>query len=122
MRGKLACMALDVTIEKLNDVSAVVTLSGPLSLGTNLKILDTQLQQLIEEGVVRLILDMTACPYADSSGLGVMVHTYGLTEAKGGAIRLCGVSERIARMLQLTHTEKLLPHDADLAASIAALG
>jgi anti-sigma B factor antagonist len=115
-------MSLDVTVEKLNDVSAVVTLTGPLSLGTNLKILDTQLQQLIEEGVVRLVLDLTACPYADSSGLGVMVHTHGLAEAKGGEIRLCGVSDRIARMLELTHTQTLLLRDADLAASIAALG
>ena len=122
MRGKLACMALDVTVKKLDDTSAVITLTGPLSLGTNLKILDTQLQQLIEDGVVRLILDLTDCPYADSSGLGVMVHTYGLTEAKGGAVRLCGISERIARMLELTHTGTMLPHDPDLATSIAALG
>ena len=115
-------MALDVVVKKLNDVSAVVTLNGPLSLGTNLKILDTQLQQLVEEGVVRLIFDMTECPYADSSGLGVMMHTSGLTESKGGTIRLCGISERIARMLELTHTANLLPHDADLATSITELG
>ncbi len=115
-------MALEVLVKKLNAVSAVVTLGGPLSLGTNLKILDTQLQQLIEEGVVRLILDLEDCPYADSSGLGVMVHMYGLTQAKGGAIRLCGVSERISRMLQLTHVETLLPQDASVAESIAALG
>ena len=122
MRGTLACMSLEVMIKKLENGSAVLTISGPLSLGTNLKVLDTQLQQLIEEGVVRLVLDLTACPYADSSGLGVMVHTYGLIDAKGGKIRLCGVPERISRMLELTHTETLLPRDADLAASIAALG
>ena len=114
-------MSLEVTIQKLNDISAVVTLSGPLSLGTNLKIVDMQLQQLLEEGVVRLVLDLSACPYADSSGLGVMVHVHGIAEAKGGAIRLCGVSERIVRMLELTHTDTLLPCDADLATSIAAL-
>lgn len=115
-------MALDVTIKKLSEVSAVVALSGSLTLGTNLKVLDTQLQQLIETGVVRLVLDLTDCPYADSSGLGVMVHTHGLAAAKGGTIRLCGVSERITRILQLTHTEALLPQDADSAASIAAIG
>jgi anti-anti-sigma factor len=114
-------MSLDVTVEKLNEAAAVVTLTGPLSLGTNLKIVDMQLQQLIEEGVTSLVLDLTACPYADSSGLGVMVHTHGLAEAKGGSVRLCGVSERIVRMLELTHTDSLLPRDADLAASIAAL-
>ena len=114
-------MALDVTLDRLNDVTAVVTLSGPLNLGTDLKIFDTQVQQLIEEGVRRLILDLTGCPYADSSGLGVMVHAYGLIDAKGGLIRLCGVSDRIASMLKMTHTDPLLPCDADLAASMAAL-
>ena len=115
-------MALEVSIDRLNETSAVVTLTGALSLGTNLKILDDRLQQLTEQGVVRLVLDLTACPYTDSSGLGVMIHTCGLVQARGGAIRLCGVSERIARMLQLTHTDTMLPSDTDLASSLAALG
>jgi anti-anti-sigma factor len=115
-------MALDVTVERLSGGSAVVTVQGPMSLGTNLKILDTQLQQLIEEGVVKLVLDLTACPYCDSAGLGVMVYAHGLIVAKDGMIRLCGVSERVAALLKLTQTEPLLPCDADLAASMAALG
>lgn len=115
-------MALDVTVEKLNDVSALVTARGPLSLGTNLKILDTRLQQLIADGVTRLVLDLTESPYADSAGLGVLIHAYGLIRAKSGSMRLCGVSERIDALLKLTHTETLLPCDADSAASIAAIG
>ena len=117
----LACMALTVELDRPNDVTAILTLSGPLNLGTDLKIFDTQVQLLIEEGVRRLVLDLTACPYTDSSGLGVMVHAYGLIDKKGGAIRLCGVSERIASMLKMTHTDPLLPCDEDLAASLAAL-
>jgi anti-anti-sigma factor len=115
-------MALDTTVDRLDQRSAVVTVRGPLSLGTNLKIVDTQLQQLIEDGVVRLVLDLTSCPYCDSAGLGVMVHAHGLIDAKGGMIRLCGVPERIAALLKLTHTGPLLPCDVDSAASIAAFG
>ena len=115
-------MALDATVERLNQLSAIVAVRGPLSLGTNLKIVDTQVQQLIEEGVVKLVLDLTECPYCDSAGLGVMVHAYGLLDAKGGKIRLCGVSDRVAALLKMTHTEALLPCDADSAASIAAMG
>jgi len=115
-------MALEVTLDRLNDTSALVTVRGPMNLGTSLKILDTQLQQLIEEGVIRLVLDLTASPYADSAGLGVLIHAYGLIRSKGGTMRLCGVSERIDALLKLTHTETLLPCDPDSAASIAALG
>ena len=115
-------MSLEVAFEKLDDLSAVATLRGPLTLGTNLKIVDTQLQHLISEGVVRLVLDLTECPYADSSGLGTLIHVSGLIQAHGGAVRLCGVSERIAALLAMTHTDKLLPSDANVAASLAALG
>jgi anti-sigma B factor antagonist len=115
-------MALDITVERLSGVSALVTVQGAMSLGTNLKILDTQLQQLIEEGVLKLVLDLTASPYADSAGLGVLIHAFGLVRARGGSMRLCGVSERIAALLKLTHTDAMLPCDADLAESMAALG
>jgi anti-anti-sigma factor len=115
-------MALDITVERLSDVSALVTVQGAMSLGTNLKILDTKLQQLIEGGVVKLVLDLTESPYADSAGLGVLIHAFGLIRAKGGSMRLCGVSERIGALLQLTHTDAILPCDADLAASMAELG
>jgi anti-sigma B factor antagonist len=115
-------MALDVTVEKLSGVSALVTVQGAMSLGTNLKILDMQLQQLIEEGVIKLVLDLTASPYADSAGLGVLIHAFGLIRSKGGSMRLCGVSDRIGALLKLTHTDAVLPCDADLAASMAALG
>jgi anti-anti-sigma factor len=115
-------MALELTTEKLDAHTAVVTMTGSLTLGTNLKIADTQLQQLITDGVTRLVLDLTACPYSDSAGLGVLVHTYGLLREHGGAIRLCGTPERVSALLKMTKLERLLPCDPDRATSIAELG
>ena len=115
-------MSLRGLVDRIDEQTAVVAVSGPLTLGTNLKILDTQMQELVADGVTRLVVDLGESAYADSSGLGLLVHAYGLVNERRGAIRLCGVSERIASLLRMTKADGFLPSDADRAASLAALG
>ena len=114
-------MALEMTVERLDAETAVGTITGPLTMGTNLKTIDSNLQTLVAEGVTRLVLDLTECPYSDSAGLGVLMQTFGLLREKDGQLRLCGVGERIGRMLRLTTTDKFFRCDATRAESVAAL-
>jgi anti-anti-sigma factor len=121
-RGTLAGMAIQLVIEELSPDSAVVTFEGSLNLGTTLQTADKQLQSLIGNGVKNLVLDLSAVPYCDSAGLGVIVHTYGLAEQSGGKVRICGASGRVAGVFKMTRTDTFLSIDADRATSIAALG
>ncbi len=115
-------MALEATIETVGDgQTAVVTLVGLMTLGTNLKTADQQVQTALGQGAKNLVLDLTGVEYSDSAGLGMLVHTYGLVKAKGGVLRLCGVQKRVTQMLKLTTTDKFLMVDADRAASVAAI-
>ncbi len=115
-------MPLEVDIKYIVPDIAVVTLKGSLTLGTSLKIADSQIQAPILNGFSKLVLDMTAVSYVDSAGLGVIVHAYGLTHERKGALRLCGVQERVAAMLKMTRTDLFLSIDSDVAASLAAIG
>lgn len=114
-------MPLEAIVQRLPPDIAVLTLSGPLTLGTNLKTLDGTIQMLLGTGARRLVFDLSASPYADSAGLGTLIHTSGLVAERGGTMRLAGVSDRILSMLRMTRTEGLLPMDLDTAASLAAL-
>ena len=114
-------MALDVTIEKLNDIVAVAAVHGALSMGTNLKTVDSNLQTLVAGGIKRLVLDLSDCPYLDSSGLGLVVMLNGLLGASGGKLRLCGVNSRVAGLLSLTRTDTFLVCDVDRAESLSAI-
>jgi anti-sigma B factor antagonist len=115
-------MTLQTTIQHLEADTAVVSFAGNLTLGMGLKVADAQIQRLVEEGVSRMVIDLTAVPYVDSAGLGALVHTYGLTREKSGMLRLCGVTERVAALLKMTGMDAVLPVDADAAASLAAFG
>jgi anti-sigma B factor antagonist len=115
-------MALNMVVEEVGTGCSVATISGALTMGTNLKTLDNNLQSLIAGDVRHLVLDVTACSYADSSGLGLLMHTYGLMDEHGGKLRLCGASERLISLLRMTRTDGILACDPDRAASLAAIG
>jgi|GEM_PF-963771 len=115
-------MALEAVIDRIDATTAVVTMSGSLTLGTALKVVDTKLQQLVQDGVSKLVVDVTACAYIDSAGLGTLVYAYGVIQEKGGSVRLCGGNERVGALLKLTKMDGFMPCDADSAASLAAIG
>ena len=113
-------MPLEAAIQRIDTSTGAVTLSGPITLGTNLKTLDAQIQTLLDSGVTRLAFDLSAAPYADSAGLGTLIHTAGLLAERNGALRLASVSDRILSMLRMTRTEALFTLDPDIATSLAA--
>ena len=113
-------MIMTATIEKLPDATAVVTLSGALTLGTSLKLADSQVQGAIAEGVTRMVFDLTSVNFVDSAGLGMMVYTHGMLSQKNGSLRLCGVAPRILSLLQLTKMDSVLAVDGSRAESLAS--
>ena len=115
-------MTLQASFERIHADTAVITFVGSLTLGMNLKMADDQIRGLVEGGVSRLVLDLTAVPYMDSAGLGTLVHTNGLLLRGGGMLRLCGLGERLAAVLKLTNMDAVLSVDPDAGASLAALG
>jgi anti-sigma B factor antagonist len=114
-------MPLNASIEKPSPSTAVVTLTGQMSLGTSLKVADSQILGLVKDGVSRLVIDLTAVDYMDSAGLGLIVYVFGTLREKNGTLRICGVAPRIQSLLQLTKTDTFLAIDQTRAESLAAL-
>jgi anti-anti-sigma factor len=114
-------MPLSSTIETLPQGIAVVRLSGGLTLGTSLKIADSQIQSAIEAGVSKMVIDLTDVEYVDSAGLGMLMYAYGMLNEKKGVLRVCGVTDRVLSLLRMTKTDMFLPIDKDVDESLTAL-
>jgi anti-sigma B factor antagonist len=114
-------MPVTATIERLPEDAAVITLTGHLTLGTSLKVAESQLLGVIADGVTKIVVDLTGVDYMDSAGLGMLVFGYGTLSEKNGAFRLCGVSHRILSLLQITKTDTFMAIDQDREQSLAAL-
>jgi len=114
-------MPVNATIERLPQNTAVVTLSGNLTLGTSLKVADSQIQAAIADGVTRILIDLSAVDYLDSAGLGMLIFTFGALKKKSGALRLCGLAPRVLSLLQLTNSDTFIAIDPTREESLAAL-
>ena len=58
------------------------------------------------------VLDMTAVPYMDSAGLGLIVSHYVRCQSRGVRLVAAGVSPRVLQLLEMTKVDGFLPRMA----------
>ncbi|HET6219567.1 MAG TPA: STAS domain-containing protein [Acidobacteriaceae bacterium] len=97
----------------------LVELNGRLAYGDELQGLKAQLASSAGERDLLLILDLSKVEYADSSGLGVLLYLDGVAQEAGSKLRLAGVTGRLLELFQMTHTDKVLTMDRDVAGSLS---
>jgi len=114
-------MPLESEIIKIEGGIVIVALSGRLTLGSRLSLLDAEVSALANDGNLKVILDLEHIEYADSSALGVLLHAAGAVRAKGGQLLLAAPNQRLQDLFTLTNTAQLLVSYPDRAACIAHL-
>jgi len=62
-----------------------------------------------EQPPVRNILDLTACPYMDSSGVGMIATHYVRCQKKGIKLIAAGLSPKVREVFRITKVDSLFP-------------
>lgn len=68
-----------------------------------------------------LILELSDVELMDSSGIGLIVGRYKLVTAIGGKLALCGASDNVQRMIQLSGIGKIIKHYNTLSEAESSL-
>ena len=108
---------MDVELETslVPDVG-VYRLKGPFVLGT---IFGFQ-AALRVPSVKGVIVDLSGVPYIDSAGLGVLLGHWSYTQRGGHKFALVGMSPRVRKIFEITHTDTVLPMFATQAEAEAS--
>lgn len=101
-------MPLDATFAQLPNQTVEVTLTGSMTSGTSLKMLESQLRSALSNGATHLILNMAALQHMDSAGLGLIILINAEIADQGHTLVLRGVNQRIRDLLHLTRTDAIL--------------
>jgi len=64
------------------------------------------LEQLVDAGLTKLIVDCTRLTHISSYGLGVLIRLHGRMAKHGGNVKLCNVSGLVPQILQVTRLDK----------------
>jgi anti-sigma B factor antagonist len=111
-------MMLETEVFEVEPDITVVSCAGRFTLGTQLRLTESMINTLIQKGARKLVIDLTHTEILDSAGLGVLMHISGELELVGGTLHVAGASDRVANVFQVTHTDRLLTIDPDLASSV----
>src|SRR5215467_7022486 len=81
-----------------------ISCSGRFTLGTRLSETEAMVQTMLDQGVRKLVLDLTHVDFVDSAGLGIIMRIYGEITERGGQFRVAGSHEEVRRLFDITHT------------------
>jgi anti-sigma B factor antagonist len=103
----------------LPDASNVLPLEGEIDLHVSPRV-SASLGAMIEEKPERLVVDLSAVTYIDSSGLAVLIEGMQNVEAYGGKFILAGIQDNVRPIFEIARLDQvfiIFPHvDAALAA------
>ncbi|WP_425956133.1 STAS domain-containing protein [Xylanimonas sp. McL0601] len=70
-----------------------------------------RIDDLVREGKSRIVVDLAAVDFIDSSGLGALIGGLKSARLAGGDLRIAVAGEQVRAVLKLTNLDKILkPH------------
>ncbi|MEO6214280.1 MAG: STAS domain-containing protein [Vicinamibacterales bacterium] len=86
---------------RIGDIT-LLDLKGRLVLEDGDALLRTRINELIEQGRLRLVLNLKEVTYVDSCGVGVLIAKLVSMRNKGGDLRLLNLTERSRRLMEIS--------------------
>jgi anti-sigma B factor antagonist len=110
---------MSISIQGQNGVT-VVSLTGDVDLQTSPSVRQKLLECL--EKHKKLVIDMSAVAYIDSSGVASLVEAFQVSRKKSAKFALAAVSPSAMRVLSLARLDRVFSIHPDVAAAAAAVG
>lgn len=83
----------------------VLDLSGKIMGGDDFDLFSNAIKELVNEGSIDIVLNLSKVKWINSTGLGLMVSAYTSLVKQGGRMKIAEVSERIDNILHVTQLE-----------------
>jgi len=106
--------AAAVTVREV-DMATVFDVNGQLTHQLGLK-----MRQAVEAGRRHLLVNLTNVTYIDSAGVGELIRVMTSLRSRGGQLKLCGLPEKVWRVLRAANLDKVLEIHPDEAAALAS--
>jgi anti-sigma B factor antagonist len=96
---------MNIEVRKSDDV-VIVDFKGRLAVGVGDEVLPQVIDEILDEGFKKILLNLSEMDYIDSNGLGELVQSLKRSKSQGASLRLLKPQDRVAKTLRLTN---LLP-------------
>jgi anti-anti-sigma factor len=105
---------------EIRDGVGVLHLHGRFVTGSDAELCAAE-EHLKKNGISRVVIDFSAVPYIDSTGLAFVVELHKTLAAQGGQLFLANANDRVKEVLRMTRIDGVIPTFADAEDAEAAL-
>ena len=114
-------MSMKASTRQVDGVT-IVDLSGPIKEGEDITVLSNTIEDLLDKGQKKILLNLSEVNHIDSSGLGALLGTLTSVRNQGGELKLLHPTKKVHDMLQNTKMYTVFDVRDNEAAAIAAFG
>ncbi|MBO1804123.1 STAS domain-containing protein [Leucobacter ruminantium] len=86
---------------------SVISIAGRLT-ASGAPLLRNAVNDLVDEGTARIVVDLEQTEFVDSSGLGALIGGLKRARVAGGDLRIAAVPEAVQTVLRLTNLDRVL--------------
>lgn len=110
---------MELTSREDGDIT-ILTVTGDLVIGEPESTFKKTVTQLLEEGRVNLLVDLSSVGFLDSSGLGALVRALTQSQKEGGQTKLLNAGPQVRKLLQMTKLDSVFEIHSDLEAAVSS--
>ena len=113
-------MVLSLATQKRDPDTAVIEISGRITLGRESGQIEVAVLKALQEGARKIVIDLGQVAWIDSTGIGIVAYCFG--KASQAGVRLCvaAANGRVLEVLQLTRIDQVIDFYSDIASACAA--
>ena len=111
-------LSIEVTLPR--EDTALITVEGDLDIDTATE-LQHHLANQLHHGRRHFLLDLSAVPFMDSSGMNIVLRVYQETRATSGSVHVIAPTPAVRRILDLTGVSITVPTVDSLDEALASV-
>ena len=98
----------------------MIEMDGRITLGEGEWLLRDLINEKLNAGHKKIILNLAGVNYIDSTGLGELVSVYRQVKSKGGDLKLLNLNKKVSDLLQITKLYAVFDIHSDEAQAVAS--
>jgi anti-anti-sigma factor len=113
-------MVLSVTSRKCEPDVTVIELDGRITLGRESGQIEAAILKALNEGVNKLVVDLSKVTYIDSTGIGIIAYCFGKVSQAGAKAAVAGASGLVLEVFKITRLDTVMNFYPDVGAACAS--
>jgi anti-sigma B factor antagonist len=114
-------MVFSLETSKSEPDITVIELGGNISLGPERGQIEAVVLRALNEGVQKLVFDLSKASYIDSTGIGVIAYCFGKVSQRGAQAAVAGAKGPVREVFKLTRLDSVIRFFPDIASACDGL-